>query len=90
MEMKVDIVKFVENEMVELNVAQIGLNWGWIEVEYGDESDYESGKGGDASGDEYAKKTDFIGIPLHPLHPPNNPPNNQSKPSVPTPSHSLL
>jgi hypothetical protein len=26
MEMKVDIVEFVENEMVELNVAQIGLN----------------------------------------------------------------
>jgi hypothetical protein len=25
-EMKVDIVEFVENEMVELNVAQIGLN----------------------------------------------------------------
>ena len=30
MEMKVDIVKFVENEMVELNVVQIGLNWGWM------------------------------------------------------------
>jgi len=26
MEMKVDIVDFVENEMVELDVAQIGLN----------------------------------------------------------------
>jgi hypothetical protein len=26
MEMKVDIVEFVENEMVELNVVQIGLN----------------------------------------------------------------
>jgi hypothetical protein len=25
-EMKVDIVEFVENEMVELNVVQIGLN----------------------------------------------------------------
>jgi hypothetical protein len=25
-EMKVDIVKFVENEMVELDVVQIGLN----------------------------------------------------------------
>lgn len=25
-EMKVDIVELVENEMVELNVAQIGLN----------------------------------------------------------------
>jgi len=25
-EMKVDIVEFVENEMVELDVAQIGLN----------------------------------------------------------------
>ena len=26
MEMKVDIVELVENEMVELNVVQIGLN----------------------------------------------------------------
>nr|UVY09011.1 MAG: hypothetical protein [Bacteriophage sp.] len=26
MEMKVDIVEFVENEMVELDVGQIGLN----------------------------------------------------------------
>jgi hypothetical protein len=26
MEMKVDIVEFVENDMVELNVVQIGLN----------------------------------------------------------------
>jgi hypothetical protein len=26
MVMKVDIVEFVENEMVELNVVQIGLN----------------------------------------------------------------
>ena len=26
MEMKVNIVEFVENEMVELDVAQIGLN----------------------------------------------------------------
>jgi hypothetical protein len=26
MEMKVGIVEFVENEMVELNVVQIGLN----------------------------------------------------------------
>jgi len=26
MEMKVDIVEFVENEMVELNVIQIGSN----------------------------------------------------------------
>jgi hypothetical protein len=26
MEMKVDIVEFVENEMVELNVVQIGSN----------------------------------------------------------------
>jgi hypothetical protein len=25
-EMKVDIVEFVENEMVEMNVVQIGLN----------------------------------------------------------------
>jgi hypothetical protein len=25
-EMKVDIVEFVENDMVELNVVQIGLN----------------------------------------------------------------
>ena len=29
---------FVENEMVELDVVQIGLNWGWG----GDEGDYGS------------------------------------------------
>ena len=41
MEMKVYIVEFVENEMVELDVAQIGSNWGWD----GDENGYGSGYG---------------------------------------------
>ena len=54
--MKVDIVEFVENEMVEMNVAQIGLNWGWIEVECGDENDYGDDECGDECGDECAKK----------------------------------
>lgn len=49
--MKVVNVEFVENEMVELDVAQIGLNWGWIEVECGDESDYERDGCGDGCGD---------------------------------------
>lgn len=75
MEMKVDIVEFVENEMVELDVVQIGQ----IDVECGD-----------GCGDGHAKGTSLAGIPfntkltsLHPLP-------NQSKPIVPTPSLSLL
>lgn len=37
MEMKVVNVDFVENKMVELDVAQIGLNWGYG----GDGYDYD-------------------------------------------------
>ena len=32
-EMKVGMVELVENEMVELNVPQIGSNWGWGEFD---------------------------------------------------------
>ena len=80
MEMKVVNVDFVENEMMELNVVQIGQ----IEVESGVDSDCESGGCGDKCGDGDAKGT-RAAPPLHPpLHPPNNTPNNQSKPIVPT------
>ena len=84
--MKVVNVDFVENEMVELNVAQIGLNWGWS----GDENDYDGDGCGDECGDGDAKKTNLAAILPPPLHPPLHPPNNQSKPIVPTPSLSLL
>lgn len=83
--MKVDIVEFVENEMVELNVVQIGQ----IEVECGDDGDCGSGECGDECGDGHAKGTSPAGILPNPLHPINNTPNNQSKPIVPTPSYSL-
>lgn len=66
--MKVVNVEFVENEMVELNVAQIGSNWGWIEVEGGDENDY--------------KKIDYITNNSNPLPPTPHPLPNQSKPIV--------
>ena len=72
---KVDIVELVENEMVELNVPQIGSNWGWIEVEGEDEGDY----GSDYNSNSHPKDTN-----LTPLPPPN-----QSKPIVPAPSYSL-
>jgi hypothetical protein len=84
--MKVDIVEFVENEMVELNVVQIGQ----IEVECGDDGDCGSGECGIEGGDGHAKGTSPAGILSPPLHPINNTPNNQSKPIVPTPSLSLL
>ena len=87
--MKVDIVEFVENEMVELDVVQIRLNWGWIEVDGGVESDCGRDGCGDGCGDGDAKKTRPSGILPNPLHPINNTPNNQSKPIVPTPSYSL-
>lgn len=89
-EMKVVNVDFVENEMVELDVVQIGLNWGWIEVECEDGCDYGSGECGDACGDDHAEKINFTNILPNPLHPPNNTFPNQSKPSVPTPSLSPL
>lgn len=80
MEMKVVNVEFVENEMVEMDVVQIGQ----IEVECGDESEFGDVECGDGCGDGHAKETRPAGIPLTPLHPPNNTPNNQSKPIVPT------
>ena len=64
--MKVDIVELVENEMVELNVAQIGSNWGWG----GDENGYGSGYDGDDGGDSHIKNPNFP--PPPPLHPTNN------------------
>lgn len=76
--MKVVNVEFVENEMVELDVVQIGQ----IEVEYGNESEFGSGECGDECGDGHAKGTSPAGILPPPLHPPNNTPNNQSKPIV--------
>ena len=84
--MKVVNVDFVENEMVELDVVQIGQ----IEVECGDENDCGSGECGNEGGDGHAEGTSPAGILPNPLHPPNNTPNNQSKPIVPTPSLSLL
>ena len=52
-EMKVVNVDFVENEMVELNVVQIGLNWGWS----GDRDDCDGIECGIACGDGHAKIT---------------------------------
>lgn len=84
--MKVDIVEFVENEMVELNVVQIGQ----IEVECGDENGYGSGECGDECGNGHAEETRVAGIPFNTKLPSLHPLPNQSKPIVPTPSLSLL
>lgn len=84
--MKVDIVEFVENEMVELNVVQIGQ----IEVECGDENGYGSGECGNEGGDGHAKGTRPAGILPTTKPIALNPIPNQSKPIVPTPSLSLL
>lgn len=84
--MKVDIVEFVENEMVELNVVQIGQ----IEVDGEDENGYGSGECGNECGDGHAEKTSPAGILSPPLNPSPHPITNQSKPIVPTPSLSLL
>ena len=81
--MKVVNVDFVENEMVELDVVQIGLNWGWIEVECGDESDCDGDGCGDTCGDGYAKIINFAILPLPSLPPPLTTLPNQSKPIVP-------
>ena len=83
--MKVVNVEFVENEMVELDVVQIGQ----IEVECGDENGYWSGECGNEGGDGYAEETSPAAIPLPPLHPPLHPLPNQSKPIVPITSFSL-
>ena len=82
MEMKVVNVDFVENEMVELDVVQIGSNWGWIEVECGDESDCDRDGCGDKGGDGHAEGTSPAGIPLPPLPPSLHPIPNQSNPIV--------
>ena len=84
--MKVVNVDFVENEMVELNVVQIGQ----IEVECGIEGGYGSGECGNECGDGNAEGTSPAGIPLPLPHPPLHPLPNQSKPIVPTPSPHLL
>lgn len=84
--MKVVNVEFVENEMVELNVVQIGQ----IEVDGGVESEFGSGECGDEGGDDHAEGTSPAGIPLPLPHPSPHPIPNQSKPIVPTPSLSLL
>lgn len=84
--MKVGIVEFVENDMVELNVVQIGQ----IEVECGDENGYGSGECGNEGGDGHAKWTSPPPLLSPPLNPSPHPIPNQSKPIVPTPSLSLL
>lgn len=85
MEMKVVNVEFVENEMVEMNVLQIGSNWGWSEVESEDESEDD----GDERGVGYAKIFNITTFP-HPNHfTPLHPLLNRSKPIVLTPFHSL-
>ena len=78
MEMKVVNVEFVENEMVELDVAQIGLNWGWG----GDGCDYDGDECGDACGDSNAEKINFTAIPFNTKLTTLFIPNNQSKPIV--------
>lgn len=80
--MKVVNVEFVENEMVELDVVQIGSNWGWS----GDENGYGSGECGNECGDGHAKGTSPAAFLPNPLHPSLHPLPNQSKPIVPTPS----
>ena len=69
-------------------------SWMWfkqgqIEVESGDECDYDGDGCGDECGDGHAKETSPAGILHPPLHPPLHPLLNQSKPIVPTPSYSL-
>lgn len=84
--MKVDIVEFVENEMVELDVVQIGQ----IEVECGDENDCDRDGCGDGCEDGHAEETSPAGILPTTKLPSLNPLPNQSKPIVLTPSLSLL
>lgn len=79
--MKVVNVDFVEKEMVELDVVQIGQ----IEVECGDKNGYGSGECGNEGGDGHAKGTSPAGyLPTTKL-PSLNPLPNQSKPIVPLP-----
>lgn len=76
--MKVVNVDFVENEMVELDVVQIGQ----IEVDSGVESDCGSGECGDECGDGHAEETSPAGIPFNTKLPSPHPILNQSKPIV--------
>ena len=76
--------------MVKLNVVQIGSNWGWIEVECGDESDCGSGECGDKCGDGHAEWTSPAAIPFPPLPPSLHPLPNQSKPIVSLLSFSFI
>lgn len=84
--MKVVNVEFVENEMVELDVVQIGQ----IEVDGGVENEFGSGECGDGCGDGYAEGTRPAAIPLPPLPPSPHPISNQSKPIVPLLSFSFI
>lgn len=84
--MKVVNVDFVENEMVELDVVQIGQ----IEVDSGIGCDCDSDCDSGECGDGHAEETSPAGILHPPLHPPPHPLPNQSKPIVPTLSLSLL
>ena len=63
---------------------------GQIEVDGGDENDYESGECGDNGRDGDAKETSPASIPFNTKLPPLHPLPNQSKPIAPTPSLSLL
>ena len=78
MEMKVVNVEFVDNEMVELDVVQIGQ----IEVDGGVENEFGSGECGDGCGDGHAKRTNPAAIPHPNPHPSLHPIPNQSKPIV--------
>lgn len=84
--MKVVNVDFVENEMVKLDVVQIGQ----IEVDSGDESEFGVDGCGDECRDGHAEGTSPAAFPhpnpLHPLHPIPN----QSKPIVPLLSFSFI
>ena len=80
--MKVVNVEFVENEMVEMDVAQIGSNWGWGEVDGGDESEFGGDECGDACGEGHAEKIFPAAILPNPLNPSPHPLPNQSKPTV--------
>lgn len=63
--MKVVNVDFVENEMVEMDVVQIGQ----IEIDGGDGCDCGSGECGDKCGDGCAEKTSPSPHPFPPLPP---------------------
>lgn len=84
--MKVVNVDFVENEMVELNVVQIGQ----IEVECGDENGKCGDECGDECGDGDAEGTSPAAIPFPSLPPSLHPIPNQSKPIVPLLSFSFI